>query len=63
MNSGKLFADANLASLESAHDRVMICGSPALVQDMRTLLLGKGFSEGNHGEPCQFVLEKAFAER
>jgi ferredoxin--NADP+ reductase len=63
MNSGKLFADANLASLDSAHDRVMICGSPALVQDMRTLLLGKGFSEGNHGEPGQFVLEKAFAER
>jgi ferredoxin/flavodoxin---NADP+ reductase len=63
MNSGKLFSDANLASLDSAHDRVMICGSPALVQDMRALLLGKGFSEGNHGEPGQFVLEKAFAER
>jgi ferredoxin--NADP+ reductase len=41
----------------------MICGSPALVQDTRTLLLGKGFTEGNHGEPGQFVLEKAFAER
>jgi ferredoxin--NADP+ reductase len=63
MNSGKLFSDAGLAPLEAAHDRVMICGSPALVQDTRTLLLEKGFSEGNHGEPGQFVLEKAFAER
>jgi ferredoxin/flavodoxin---NADP+ reductase len=26
-------------------------------------LLDKGFTEGNHGEPGQFVLEKAFAER
>jgi len=41
----------------------MICGSPALVQDTRALLLGKGFVEGNHGEPAQFVVEKAFAER
>ena len=41
----------------------MICGSPALVRDTRGLLVGKGFTEGNHGEPAQFVVEKAFAER
>jgi ferredoxin--NADP+ reductase len=41
----------------------MICGSPALVQDTRTLLSARGFAEGNHGEPAQFVVEKAFAER
>ena len=63
INSGKLFGDIGLASLEPAHDRVMICGSPALVADTRTLLNGKGFVEGNHGEPAQFVVEKAFAER
>jgi len=63
MTSGKLFSDANLAPLASEHDRVMICGSPALVHDMRALLLGKSFIEGNHGEPGQFVVEKAFAER
>ena len=51
------------ASLDPAHDRVMICGSPALVTDTRALLNGKGFVEGNHGEPAQFVVEKAFAER
>ena len=27
------------------------------------LLAAKGFAEGNHGEPGQFVVEKAFAER
>jgi ferredoxin--NADP+ reductase len=58
-----LFSDAGVAQLEAGHDRVMICGSPALVHDTRALLLGKGFREGNHGEPGQFVVEKAFAER
>jgi ferredoxin--NADP+ reductase len=33
------------------------------VQDTRALLSAKGFVEGNHGEPAQFVVEKAFAER
>src|SRR6266853_335567 len=35
----------------------------ALVYDTRALLSAKGFVEGNHGEPGQFVVEKAFAER
>jgi ferredoxin--NADP+ reductase len=63
ITSGKLFSDAGLAPLEATHDRVMICGSPALLQDTRTLLLDKGFTEGNHGEPGEFVIEKAFVER
>ena len=63
MTSGKLFSDNSLAPLAPQHDRAMICGSPALVHDTRALLLGKGFVEGNHGEPGQFVVEKAFAER
>ena len=63
INSGKLFADIGLPPLEAAHDRVMICGSPALVRDSRELLVARGFVEGNHGEPGQFVVEKAFAER
>ena len=63
ISSGRLFRDIGLASLEPEHDRVMICGSPALVQDTRALLLDRQFVEGNHGEPGQFVVEKAFAER
>jgi ferredoxin--NADP+ reductase len=63
MTSGKLFSDVGLAPLAGEHDRVMICGSPALAHDTRALLLDKGFVEGNHGEPGQFVVEKAFAER
>ncbi|MGY4487284.1 ferredoxin-NADP reductase [Bradyrhizobium sp. LM3.2] len=63
ITSGKLFADIGLPALEAAHDRVMICGSPALVADTRVLLGERGLVEGNHGERAQFVVEKAFAER
>jgi ferredoxin/flavodoxin---NADP+ reductase len=41
----------------------MICGGPGVMQDARTHLLERGFTEGNHGEPGQFVIEKAFVER
>src|SRR4030081_1294660 len=61
--SGKLFADACLAPLAAENDRIMICGRSALVRDTRALLAAKGFVEGNHGEPGQFVVERAFAER
>jgi ferredoxin--NADP+ reductase len=44
-------------------DRVMICGSPEMVRDLKQLLMQRGLREGNHGEPAQFVVEKAFAER
>ena len=45
ITSGKLFADIGLASLEAAHDRVMICGSPALVADTRVLLTARALSK------------------
>lgn len=63
MSSGKLFQDVGLADLEAEKDRVMICGSPALLADTKQLLLDRDFIEGNHGEPGHFVVEKAFAER
>ena len=63
ITSGKLFSDIALPDLDASKDRVMMCGSPALLQDTKTLLLDRGFVEGNHGEPADFVVEKAFAER
>jgi len=55
--SGKLFSDLELPEVEPQHDRVMICGSPALVRDTRELLMGRGLVEGSHGKPAQFVVE------
>ena len=59
----KLPADLGLPPISPENDRVMLCGSPDMVQDIRTLLDSRGFEEGNHGEPGHFVVEKAFVER
>ncbi|WP_040486020.1 ferredoxin--NADP reductase [Lutibaculum baratangense] len=63
IESGRLFQDLELDDLDPAHDRVMICGSPAMLKDTQTLLESRNFREGSHGEPGQYVIEKAFAER
>ena len=60
---GTVQADLGLAPLDSAEDRAMICGGPHMMGELKTFFLERGFSEGNHGEPGQFVVEKAFAER
>jgi ferredoxin--NADP+ reductase len=34
-----------------------------MVREIRELLDGTGFVEGNHGEAGHFVVERAFADR
>jgi ferredoxin--NADP+ reductase len=63
ITSGKLFEDTGLASLDQTLDRVMLCGSPHMLADLKALLEEKGFIEGNHGEPGDYVIEKAFVEK
>lgn len=63
MASGKLEADLGLTKLDPAHDRIMICGSPALNKDMRELLNARGFQEGTTTTPGDYVVERAFVEQ
>ncbi|MBE7420036.1 MAG: ferredoxin--NADP reductase [Ideonella sp.] len=63
MESGKLFRDLGLPIIDPAHDRVMICGSPAMLRDLKHLLEQRGFKEGNTSTPGDFVIERAFAEQ
>jgi ferredoxin--NADP+ reductase len=63
ITSGQLFRDVGLPSLDSAQDRAMLCGSPQMLKDMRTVLDERGFIEGSVSEPGTFVVEKAFVER
>ena len=64
MESGKLFADIGLPPLDPAHDRAMICGSPAMLADSCELLDGRGFEISPRiGEPGDYVIERAFVER
>ncbi|WP_046862013.1 ferredoxin--NADP reductase [Microvirga massiliensis] len=63
ITSGKLFQDIGLPPLDVAEDRVMLCGSPQMIGDLRIILEERDFVEGNHGEPGHFVIEKAFVEK
>ena len=62
--SGKLCADIGLPQIDPAQDRAMICGSPAMLADLRTLLDGRGFEISPHtGVPGDYVVERAFVEK
>lgn len=63
IESGKLFDDIGLPRLDIESDRVMLCGNPSMLEDLRLLFESRGFEEGNHSEPGHFVIEKAFVER
>ncbi|NMG75107.1 ferredoxin--NADP reductase [Aromatoleum diolicum] len=64
IETGKLFRDIGLPDLDPAVDRVMICGSPAMLKDCCTLLDARGFKVSRHiGEPGDYVIERAFVEK
>lgn len=64
IESGKLFEDIGLPPLDPQRDRAMLCGSPAMLQDMCTLLDNRGFSASPHiGAPGEYVIERAFVEK
>jgi ferredoxin--NADP+ reductase len=62
MTTGKLFEDVGLAPFATESDRFMLCGSPNMLRDIRTILEDRAFVEGNHGAAGHYVIEKAFAE-
>ena len=62
IESGKLFADLGVPALNPAEDRVMICGSPAMLRDLKRMCEERGLEEGNTTKPGAFVIERAFAD-
>jgi ferredoxin--NADP+ reductase len=63
ITSKKLFDDIGLEALDVAHDRVMICGSPAMIAELVEIVRSLGFHEGSSNEPGHYVIEKAFVEK
>jgi ferredoxin--NADP+ reductase len=64
IESGKLFEQTKLPSLDPKNDRVMICGSPAMLADIASLLDARGFQVSSGvGEPGDYVVERAFVTR
>jgi len=62
MTSGKIFEDLGLPPLDPAHDRLMMCGGPSVLADLKKILVDRNFEEGSLAKPGDFVLEKAFVE-
>jgi len=64
IESGTLAAEIGLPQLDPANDRVMLCGSPAMLKDCCELLDARGFQISRHiGEPGDYVIERAFVEK
>jgi ferredoxin--NADP+ reductase len=63
IENGKIFDDLQVPQLDPANDRVMICGSPGMLRDLKVMLEQRGFKEGNTSTPGDFVIERAFAEQ
>jgi ferredoxin--NADP+ reductase len=63
IESGRLFTDIGLASLDPSQDGIMLCGSPQMLADMTALVKARGFDEGNSSRPGGYVVEKAFVEK
>lgn len=63
ITSNTLFDETGLPPLSAAEDRVMMCGSPSMLKDLVDIVRELGFEEGNHSEPGQYVIEKAFVEK
>jgi len=61
--SAQLFDDIGLPPLDLETDRIMLCGSPGMLEDLRQMFEQRGFAEGSHSAPGHFVIEKAFVER
>lgn len=63
LTDGTIPEEFGLPPLDPAEDRVMLCGSPDMLDEFRTLLDERGFRASQHiGDPGDYVFERAFAE-
>ncbi len=63
LTDGTLARCLDLPVLDPARDRAMLCGSPAMLQDMRDLLDGLQFEASpQQGVPGDYVFERAFVD-
>lgn len=64
LDSGQMTQDLGIEALDPAHDRAMICGSPQMLEDFRSILDRRGFTASPRiGTAGEYVFERAFVER
>jgi ferredoxin--NADP+ reductase len=62
IETGQFFDDIGLPPLDRSRDRVMLCGGPSVLADLKAQLLVRDYEEGSVANPGDFVLERAFVE-
>jgi Flavodoxin reductases (ferredoxin-NADPH reductases) family 1 len=60
IENGYLFKVLGTEPFNREVDRVMICGSMAMIKDVKALVEKAGLKEGSNSEPADFVVERAF---
>ncbi len=60
IETGEFFETLSIAPLNPAEDRIMLCGSMAMIKDIRAFIEPLGFTEGSNHQPGSFVVERAF---
>jgi len=63
IRSGAMLRELGLPDLDANEDRVMICGNPGMLAEIKTMLESSGFEERSSGKPGAFAIERAFVER
>lgn len=62
IDDGSLFGHplTGPAAFDPATDRIMMCGSMAMIRDLQARFGELGFNEGSNAAPGDFVIERAF---
>ena len=63
IEDGRLFAGLDgEPRFDPEHDRVMLCGSTAMIRETAGMLDAAGMTEGSNANPGQYVIERAFVD-
>ncbi len=64
LDQDRIAAALDIEQLDPAHDRAMICGSPQMLADFRSILDARGFTASPRiGTAAEYVFERAFVEK
>ncbi|GAA0559326.1 MAG: ferredoxin--NADP(+) reductase [Alteromonadaceae bacterium] len=63
LDSGKLLQDIGMPALNPEHDRFMLCGNDAMLQQLMGMLDQRGFVKANSRTMGHYVIEQAFIEK
>jgi ferredoxin/flavodoxin---NADP+ reductase len=58
--TGEFFETLGITPFDATQDRIMLCGSTAMIKDIRAFIEPQGFVEGSNNHPGSFVVERAF---